>query len=74
MTRSVALRASICFVIFTLSLGVLGLGSHAMVAQAALLVAGALGAVLALFAVCTPAPQAIPLRARRQRDRRDPRA
>lgn len=65
MTRSVALRASVCFVVLTILFGAVGLGSYSVAAEAGFLIAAALVAVLALFAAAAPAPQAIPVRVRR---------
>ncbi len=65
MTRTVALRASICFIVLTALFGALGVSAYAPVAEALFAVAASLVVLLGVFALATPAPQAIPVRVRR---------
>ena len=67
MTRPAALRASALFIALSILFGMLGLGSHAAVAEAIFLISGSLCALMLLFAYATPAPTALPVRVRRDR-------
>jgi hypothetical protein len=67
MTRTVAFRASALFIALTILFGAVGLGSHAVVAEALFLISGSLCALMLFFAFATPAPTAIPVRVRRDR-------
>ena len=65
MTRTVAFRASALFIALTLLFGAVGLGSHAVVAEALFLISGSVCALMLFFAVASPAPAAVPVRIRR---------
>ena len=65
MTRTIALRASALFVVLTILFGALGLGSHAVVAEAIFLISGSLCALMLFFALATPNHAAVPVRVRR---------
>ncbi|WP_414471758.1 hypothetical protein [Microvirga sp. M2] len=67
MTRSVALRACILFIVLTLLAGVTGLASQAEIAEVAFLIGASLSAVLLFFALTVQqAPSPIPVRVRRR--------
>jgi phosphotransferase system glucose/maltose/N-acetylglucosamine-specific IIC component len=70
MTRTVALRASALFVALTVLFGAIGLGSHAMAAQALFLISGSLCALMLFFGLATPDHAAVPVRVRRFPGRR----
>ena len=65
MTRTIALRASALFVVFTILFGAVGLGSHALVAEAMFLISASLCALMLFFALATPDHAAVPVRVRR---------
>jgi hypothetical protein len=65
MTRTVALRASALFIALTIVFGAVGLGSHAVAADALVLITGSLCALMLFFAAATPSPAAVPVRIRR---------
>jgi hypothetical protein len=65
MTRTVAFRASALFVALTILFGAIGLGSHAVAAQALLLISGSLSALMLFFGLATPDHAAVPVRVRR---------
>ena len=65
MTRSIALRASALFVALTILFAAVGLGSHAVVAEAMFLISASLCAVMLFFAAATPEHAAVPVRIRR---------
>jgi hypothetical protein len=65
MTRTIAFRASALFVVLTILFGAVGLGSHAVVAEAMFLIAGSLCALLLFFALVTPDHASVPVRVRR---------
>jgi hypothetical protein len=67
MTRTVALRASALFIALTIVFGAVGLGSHAVAAEAFVLIGGSLCALMLVFALATPAHAAVPVRVRRER-------
>jgi uncharacterized membrane protein YtjA (UPF0391 family) len=67
MTRSVALRAFILFMVLTLLSGVTGLASQAEIAEVVFLIAASLSAVLLFFALTVQSPAPIPVRVRRRR-------
>ena len=66
MTRTAALRASSLFIVLTVVFGAVGLGSHAVVAEAMFLISGSLVALMLFFAFATPDHAAVPVRVRRQ--------
>jgi hypothetical protein len=70
MTRTVALRASICFIVLTALFGALGVSAYAPAAEALFLICASLCVLLGTFALAAPAPQAIPVRVRRTPHRR----
>ena len=65
MTRTIALRASALFIVFTILFGAVGLGSHALVAEAMFLISGSLCALMLFFSLATPDHAAAPVRVRR---------
>ena len=67
MTRSVALRAFLLFTVCAALFAVTGIASYAPVAEVLFVISGALGAILAFFALVTPAPALVPVRVRRRR-------
>ena len=69
MTRSVALRASIIFILFEAVFAGIGLASHVPVAEALFLIAGSLCAVMLFLVAATPVhePALVPVRVRRSR-------
>ncbi len=67
MTRTVALRASALFIALTIVFGAVGLGSHAVAAEALVLISGSLCALMLVFALATPTHAAVPVRVRRER-------
>ncbi|HZW46789.1 MAG TPA: hypothetical protein VFF61_04630 [Microvirga sp.] len=67
MTRSVALRAFILFMVLTFLAGVTGLASQAEIAEIVFLIGASLSAVLLFFALTVQAPAQIPVRVRRRR-------
>ena len=70
MTRTIALRASALFVILTILFGAVGIGSHAVLAEAVFLISRSLCALMLFFALATPEHAAIPVRVRRVRTNR----
>ncbi len=70
MTRTIALRASALFVVLTILCGAVGLGSHAVVAEAMFLISASLGALMLFFALATPDHAAVPVRVRKVRAHR----
>ena len=70
MTRTIALRASALFIVLTILFGTVGLGSHAVAAEAMFLISGSLCALMLLFALATPDHAAVPVRVRRVRTHR----
>ena len=70
MTRTIALRASALFVVLTILFGAVGLGSHAVLAEAVFLISGSLCALMLFFAFAAPDHAAIPVRVRRPAARR----
>jgi hypothetical protein len=70
MTRPIALRASALFVVLTILFGAVGLGSHAVVAEAMFLITGSLLALMLFFALAMPHHATAPVRVRRMRGRR----
>jgi hypothetical protein len=66
MTRTIALRASALFVVLTILFAAVGIGSHAVIAEALFLISGSLCALMLFFAVATPDHAAVPVRVRRQ--------
>ena len=64
MTRTAAFRASALFVVLAMVFAAVGLGSHALAAQAMFLISGSLGALMLVFAVATPDHAAVPVRVR----------
>ncbi|WP_134497498.1 hypothetical protein [Microvirga pakistanensis] len=67
MTRSVALRAFILFMILTVLAGVTGLASQTQIAEVVFMVGASLSAVLLFFALTVQAPAPVPVRVRRRR-------
>ena len=67
MTRTVALRASALFIVLTVVFGAIGLGSHAVAAEAFVLISASVCALMLAFALASPAPAAVPARVRRHR-------
>jgi hypothetical protein len=67
MTRSVALRAFLLFIVCAALSAVTGIASHAPVAEAVFLISGSLGGIMLCFALTTPAPALVPVRVRRRR-------
>jgi len=65
MTRTIALRASALFVVLTILFGAVGLGSHAVIAEAMFVITGSLCALMLFFALATPDHAAVPVRVRR---------
>ena len=70
MTRTIALRASALFVLLAILFGAVGLGSHAVAAEAMFLISGSLFALMLFFALATPDRAAMPVRVRRLHTRR----
>jgi hypothetical protein len=60
MTRTAALRASVLFVVLTIIFGGLGIGSHALAAEAMSLISGALFVLMFMFWLA-PIPEHRPL-------------
>lgn len=69
MTRTVALRTSFFFVTLTVLFGMVGIGSHAPIAEALFLIGGSLCALMVLFAFAAPRQAAVPVRVRPTRHR-----
>ncbi len=67
MTRTVAQRASILFLIATALFAAIGLSSYAPAAEALFLIGAPLCAVLLFFGFATPSHQMVPVRVRRTR-------
>jgi hypothetical protein len=65
MTRTAALRAGSLFIVLTVVFGAVGLGSHAVVAEAMFLISGSLVALMLFFAFAMPDHAAVPARVRR---------
>jgi hypothetical protein len=65
MTRTIALRASALFVVLAILFAAVGLGSHAVLAEAVVLISGSLCALMLFFALATPEHAAVPVRVRR---------
>jgi len=70
MTRIIALRASALFIALTILFGAIGLGSHAVVAEAVFLISGSLVALMLFFAFAAPDHATVPVRVRRPAARR----
>ena len=72
MSRNVALRASVVFIVLTVLALAIGLGSHAHLAEVLFLIGASVGAVTLAFAALAglgARPAAVPVRVRRQRRR-----
>ena len=69
MTRTIALRASALFVVLTILSAAVGLGSHAVIAEALFLISGSLCALMLFFAFATPDHAPVPVRVRRHTHR-----
>jgi len=67
MTRSVALRAFILFMVLTLLAGITGVASQAQIAEVVFLIGASLSAVLLFFALTVQHPAPIPVRVRSRR-------
>ncbi|MXQ12879.1 hypothetical protein [Microvirga makkahensis] len=69
MTRSVALRTFVIFILLTLLAGVTGLASQTEIAEIVFLIGASLSALLLFIAVAAQAsaPAPIPVRVRRRR-------
>ena len=67
MTRFVAFRAFLLFIVLAALSAVTGIASHVPVAEALFLISGSLGAIMLVFALATPAHALVPVRVRRRR-------
>ena len=67
MTRSVALRASLLFIVCAALFAVTGIASHASAAEVLFLISGSLAGIMFCFALATPMPALVPVRVRRKR-------
>ena len=67
MTRSVALRAFLLFIVCAALFAVTGIASHAPAAEVLFLISGSLCGIMLCFALATPAPALLPVRVRRRR-------
>ena len=65
MTRNVALRSSLLFVVLTLVFGTLAAASDAGLPEALFLITATVGGLMAAFAAAAPVARAVPVRIRR---------
>jgi hypothetical protein len=67
MTRSIALRAFVIFVVLSAFTAITGYASQVEIAEVVFLIGGSLAAVMLFFAFMAPAPAPVPVRVRRRR-------